>query len=103
MLLQDTTEPGGYVGRVPADVTAAQRARWLAELSSALDRARDVLREVDEARRPDVDTHDLAAQVERARAQVRSLRLIPRAQLDFDPPEWSSLLLWDRRNDSCEV
>jgi hypothetical protein len=79
---------------VPTDVPAAERARWLAEVSAALDAARDLIVQLefaaDEASAP-----DLHLRIETARMEVRSLRLSrslqSRPQLG---PERIDLGLW---------
>lgn len=77
---------------IPNHTTAAQRARWLAELSEALDQARNVLWGLESAQPLNSEALDLLAQVEVARAQVRSLRLSRNNEAEpFSGPEWIGL------------
>ena len=79
---------------VPTDVPAAERARWLAEVSEALDAARDLIVQLEFA--ADAQSAlDLHLRIETARMEVRSLRLSrslqSRPTLD---PERIDLGLW---------
>ena len=87
--------------QVPASVTAAQRARWLAELSEALGEAQQLLWDLRPNMR-DMEALDLAARVEAARAQVRSLS-IARSNGTFPelPPEWAGLHLWNNGRETA--
>jgi hypothetical protein len=51
---------------------AADRARWLAELAEALERARDLVSQVDLG---DTELRDLRSRIEAARMEVQSLRI----------------------------
>src|SRR6478672_10489876 len=66
---------GDEVCSVPTEVPAAERARWLAELSEALDQAHRILVEL----RPSLDRRsealELFLRIEAARLEVQSLRL----------------------------
>ena len=76
-------------------MTAAQRARWLAELSEALDDAQRLICDVGPSSMRDVDRLDLAARVEAARAEVRSLRLGHDDRFaERNAPEWTNQSLW---------
>jgi hypothetical protein len=84
---------------VPSEVPAADRARWLAEVSIALDEAQLALKKLSLVE----DDYDLArglhVSIEAARLEVQSLRLSrsikPREQID---PERTEPLSWvDRR------
>ena len=81
--------------RVPADAIATQRARWLAELSDALDEAQDLVWQMAIAEGRDFNALDLSARVEAARAEARSMRLgrMDRGSLE-DDPNWSKPLPW---------
>lgn len=83
--------------RVPTEVTAAQRARWLAELSHALEEAQRLIWRLSEEGVSAADTLDLAARLETARAEVRSLRLGRTTQESSElNPKWIDQALWDR-------
>ena len=60
---------------VPSDVPAAERARWLAEVSAALDAASDLIAQLDFAPEDTTAKLDLCIRIETARLEVRSLRL----------------------------
>ena len=93
---------GGYVmARVPADVTAMQRAQWLAELSDALHEAQELLSRLPPTRVWSADALDLSARIEAAQAQVRMLRLGRRTEAAEPSQEWSNLFLWQRAIGSC--
>jgi hypothetical protein len=83
-------------------VTAAQRARWLAELSNALEEAQTLLWSLDAADLRKVDVLDLSARLEAARAEVRALRLGRTGeQASQFSPNWTNQLLWDRPIEDC--
>jgi hypothetical protein len=92
------------VVRVPTDVSAIQRARWLSDLSAALEEAQALLWRLAPADLRDAERFGLAARIEAARVQVQSLQLA-RHQKGFAdiPPEWIKSLPWDRRIDDCGV
>ena len=66
---------GRQLFSVPIDVSAAERARWLAEVSEALDCARELLArlDLDPVKRP--AALELHLRIETALLEVRSLRL----------------------------
>jgi hypothetical protein len=78
----------------PGPDTAADRARWLAELAHALEQARELVRTLggSEGR---VDAVDLAARIEAASEEVESMRL-RRSSGGGEPfdPEWTKNLPW---------
>src|SRR5438045_9179801 len=86
---------GVGVIRVPVDVVATERARWLAELAQVLEQAQEVMSRlsVGDGRRG--EALDVSARLEAARAEVQSLR---RARLSEPPenldPEWRKQLPW---------
>jgi len=85
------------VVRLPTDVTVAQRARWLAELSEALDEARSVIWRLAMEEVCNIDALDLSARVEAAKAEVQSMRLsrMDRSSIQNDP-NWSGPVPWNR-------
>lgn len=83
------------VVRVPTDVTAADRARWLGELSDALEEAQRLVWRMGMADRLHSDTLDLLARLESAHAEARSLRL-GRVGAIMPPPDWASPAPWER-------
>src|SRR6185437_7542343 len=82
---------------VPTEAPAAIRARWLAELSEALDSAQRLLAHLNP-----VDSNsealELNARIAAALFEVRSLRLsrqlIPH---DEDDPKWTGFIPWQPR------
>ena len=60
---------------VPTEVPAAERARWLAELSEALDEAQRLLAGLDRGGGPEVHVRELHLRIEAARLEISSLRL----------------------------
>jgi hypothetical protein len=59
---------------VQTDVSAADTARWLAELAQALEEAQELVNSLAFARGHYVETLDVSARLETAQAEVRSLR-----------------------------
>jgi hypothetical protein len=80
---------------VPTEVPAADRARWLAEVSHALDEARALLHALSVNEGEYEVACDLNARIETARFEVQSLRmsrsLQPRDEID---PKWTRFALW---------
>jgi hypothetical protein len=60
---------------VPIEVPAVERARWLAELSDALDDAQRLFRRFDVGDLPRAELIELYMRIEGARLEVQSLRL----------------------------
>jgi hypothetical protein len=60
---------------VPTEVPAAERARWLAELSEALNEAHRLLTSMALPRDCQADARELYLRIEAARLEVESLRL----------------------------
>jgi hypothetical protein len=88
---------GVIVIRVPTDVSAAERARWLAELAQVLQEAQELVSRLAVARGRKSEALDVCARLEAAYAQVQSLR---RSRTSQSPgnvdPIWSEHLPWDR-------
>jgi hypothetical protein len=80
---------------VPTEVPAADRARWLAEVADALERAHQLLFELDLENDAAADALDLYIRIEAARLEVQALRLsrsvTPRTRPD---PDWTNLPAW---------
>jgi hypothetical protein len=83
------------VVRVPTDASAARNARWLAELSDALEQAQRLVRSLGASDLQTIDVLDLLARIEAASDEARELRL---GQMTEAPSqiasEWTSQL-WD--------
>ena len=87
---------GVSVDRFAIENSAAERARWLAELSGALDDARHLVKELGAAE-GDIDAVELYARIEAVRFEVQAIRL--RRSYDRDQesgPEWMEDLPWKR-------
>ncbi len=80
--------------KLPGDASAAERARWLAEVADALARAQVLAWQLGaDGALP--DALELYAQIELAAAEVRSLRLVrPQPRGGQDYPEWGKDLPW---------
>lgn len=82
---------------VSAEKPAPERARWLSELSEALNAAHHLLVSLDVPAGQSVEARELYLRIEAARLEVQSLRL--RASLKArkeKSPEWSEILPWQR-------
>ena len=81
---------------VPSESTAAERARWLAELSEALDEARKLIKAMGAAEGR-LEAVELYARIEAVRLEVQMMRLRGGAsRLADTAPEWSQILPWQR-------
>ena len=91
------SRPGVTVIRVPTDVSAAERARWPAELEQVLQEARELVSRLAVAQGRKRETLDVCARLETAYAEVQRLRRSrmsePSGNID---PNWSQHLPWDR-------
>lgn len=80
---------------VPTEVPAPERAKWLAELSDALNEAHDLVVSLELPREQRADALELYLRIEAARLEVQSLRLSrsvqPRPELY---PNWMGLPPW---------
>ena len=85
------------VSRVPSEVSAAERARWLAELAEAIEQAQRLVWTLGMAHGRSAEALDLYARLESARAEVQALRLSRTRERrhSFDP-NWSEKLPWDQ-------
>lgn len=80
---------------VPTEVPAADRARWLAEVSQALDEARALLHALSINEGQYELASDLNARIETARFEVHSLRLSRSFQSrDEKDPKWTRFAPW---------
>jgi hypothetical protein len=88
---------------VPAEEPAAERARWLADLSDALNAAHELLFDLDVGAQQRLEARELYWRIEAARLEVQSLRLsrslMPRDEKD---PEWSESIPWQRDRRSID-
>jgi hypothetical protein len=83
--------------RVPIDVSAAERARWLAELAQVLQDAQELVSRLAVARGRKSEALDVCARLEAAYAEVQSLRRSRTSEsvANIDS-NWSKHLPWDR-------
>lgn len=83
--------------RVPTDYTAADRARWLAEVAEALEQAQRLAWQLGSGQKDNAQALDLYFCIEAARLEVQSLRVsrIGQARAEHDP-DWSGSPLWSR-------
>jgi hypothetical protein len=79
------------VNELPKDLTAVVRARWLAELSQALDAADQVAFKIGLSSVLNSDAAELIIRLAAARVQLQSLRLSRPEDTD---PQWSNPPLW---------
>ena len=79
---------------ISRNLAAAERARWLGELSDALERAEELLATLALTRGHDATWMDLSARLAAARAEVRCLRL-GSIEADLEQgPDWTELSPW---------
>jgi hypothetical protein len=72
---------------MPIEVSAAERARWLAELADALEQAERLVWSLGDLPRSDPEMVDLYGSLDAARAEVQALRVkrIATAPADLHP------------------
>jgi len=75
----------------PTEIAAAERARWLAELSDALCEAQQLLFRLDFAESSRSTAAELYQMIEAARLEVRSLGRRSFASPNQKHPDWSNL------------
>ena len=84
------------MNRVPFDVSAALRARWLAELAEALEKARALVKQLGAADGR-LEAIELYARIEAIRFEGQTMRLGLRGSTAQPAsPEWSNNLPWQR-------
>jgi hypothetical protein len=78
-------------------VSAAERARWLAELAQVLEKAQGLVTRLAVAERRKSEALDVCARLEAVRAEVQSLRRSRTSESAANiGPNWSKHLPWDR-------
>lgn len=78
--------------QVPGEEPAAQRARWLAELSEALDEARRLIKRLGAAE-GQLESVELYARIEAVRLEIEAIRLGRRyASREEADPKWITFL-----------
>jgi hypothetical protein len=83
--------------RVPTNVSAAERARWLAELAQVIQEAQELVSQLAVAGGRRSEALDVCARLEAAYAQVQSLRRSRTSGSSGNiDPIWSEHLPWDR-------
>lgn len=82
-----------------AEAAAIARARWLAELAFAIDRAQRLARKLAVSERDGAEAMELDRHLEAVRLEVdelrRGTRLLLRREID---PKWMGLVPWNRRS-----
>jgi hypothetical protein len=87
---------GVRVVRSASEESAAQRARWLAELACALDEARRLIKRLGAAEGR-IDAVELYARIEAVRLEVQAIRLRRSMGGGADShPEWTENFPWKR-------
>jgi hypothetical protein len=85
------------LSRLPIEVSAAERARWLAELSEALGQAERLIWSLSDRPGAAPELKELYGRLDAARAEVQSLRF--KRSPTFGPknePFWIDLPPWGR-------
>ena len=81
------------MSRVSNEHTAAQRARWLAELSDALDEAHLLINQLRDTQ-GSIEATELCARIEAAKFEVQAMRIKRSGGgADFGP-EWTKGIPW---------
>jgi hypothetical protein len=79
---------------MPAELTAAHRARWLAELADALEQAQKLSWRIGSSDAGNAEAMELYARLEAARVEVQSLRLGGfKVAGPQEEPDWTELLM----------
>ena len=80
---------------MPAEVSATERARWLAELADALEEAQKLAWEIGQSENQSAQAMDLYGRLETVRLEVRAIRVSrsDRNRADFNP-EWTEYSPW---------
>lgn len=86
--------------RASIETSSTERARWLSELADALDEAQKVAWRLGVSEGDSAEAKELYGRIEAAQAEVDRLRLsgFRRIREESDP-DWTDLLLWDRKLD----
>src|SRR5439155_12175539 len=83
------------INSLPTEVPAAERSRWLAELSESLDAAHKLVRALEVTGDQRAQALELYLRIEAARLEVQSLRLSRSLQPRQDTgPEWIESPPW---------
>jgi hypothetical protein len=91
------------VSREPKETAAAERARWLAELSLALDETHKLASELGIPQMHNAEAAELWARLSAARAQVKGLRLgRSDGEMDDHDPKWRHPAIWPKSSSEEE-
>lgn len=87
---------------MPAEVSAMERARWLAELAVALEEAQKLAWQIGQSKEASAEAMELYGRLETVRLEVQAIRIArsDRSRADFDP-EWSEYSPWSTRKDGA--
>jgi hypothetical protein len=89
--------PGVCVVEGPIETSAADRARWLAELGAALEEARRVMKRLGAAEGR-IEAVELYARIEAVRLEVEAMQLaVPTAADEGSGPKWIKSPPWQGR------
>ena len=89
---------GDHVKRSGDQETAAERARWLAELAEAIDGAKRLGRTLAASESADPEAREIFGRLEAVGLEVEALRRGSRNNLRRGiNPKWTSLVPWNRR------
>lgn len=77
---------------LPAEVPAAARAKWLAEVAETLEQAQGLLNRLKIGGLDPAKAAEVTVRIEAAKHEVQSLRARPRAE---NEPRWTNLPPWD--------
>ena len=80
--------------RARTRISAAERARWLAELAAAIDEAQVVLWQIGVLEGDNADAKLLYGRLESARAEIECLRGAHEIDHEAIDPEWIKLFPW---------
>jgi hypothetical protein len=83
--------------RARTTISAAERARWLAELAAAVDEAQGLLWRIGVLEGDDAGAKALYGRLESARAEIDCLRGVQELDREALDPEWMKLFPWDAR------
>ncbi len=88
--------------RASIETSSTERARWLAELALALEEAQKVAWRLGVSEGDSAEAKELYGRIEAARAEIDRLRLsgFRRIREESDP-DWTDILLWERKLDSA--
>ncbi len=86
--------------RATLEASSTERARWLSELALALEEAQKVAWRLGVSEGDSAEAKELYGRIEATRAEVDRLRLSGFRRIrEESGPDWTDILLWDRKLD----